>query len=204
MGSYRIISADNHIVEPDDLWTGRIEPEFRDQAPRIVHEEGTGGDWWYCDGRRMLGMAFAGAQAGTRFDEPEALTMDDTFENVRLGGYIPEEHVKDLGPGRRGHERGLSHAWARALQSSGQRALHRPVQDLQRLDSRVLLLRPQAAEGHRHDQPGQHRRGCKGAGALCQAGTGGSDDLRLPRQQKVLSPGSTTPSGRPPRTWRCP
>ncbi len=96
MGSYRIISADNHIVEPDDLWTNRIEPEFRDQAPRIVHEEGTGGDWWYCDGRRMLGMAFAGAQAGTRFDDPEALTMDDTFENVRPGGYIPEEHVKDL------------------------------------------------------------------------------------------------------------
>ena len=37
-----------------------------------------------------------GAQAGRRFDDPETLTREDTFENVLPGGYIPEEHVKDM------------------------------------------------------------------------------------------------------------
>ena len=95
MAGYRVISADSHIVEPTDLWTSRIEPEFRDTAPRIVRDE-DGGDYWRCEGKNLLGVAFAGAQAGTRFEEPEKLTINDTFENVRPGGYIPEEHLKDM------------------------------------------------------------------------------------------------------------
>ena len=39
MGDYRIISADNHVFEPRDLWTTRLEPKFRDRAPRIVSIE---------------------------------------------------------------------------------------------------------------------------------------------------------------------
>ncbi len=39
---------------------------------------------------------FSGAQAGRRFEEPENLSLLATFEDVRPGGYIPEEHVKDL------------------------------------------------------------------------------------------------------------
>ncbi len=32
MASYKLISADSHIVEPPDLYTSRIEPRFRDRA----------------------------------------------------------------------------------------------------------------------------------------------------------------------------
>ena len=35
MAEYKLISADSHIVEPPDMYTGRIEPRFRDRAPRI-------------------------------------------------------------------------------------------------------------------------------------------------------------------------
>ena len=31
-----------------------------------------------------------------RFEEPESLILSDRVENVRPGGYIPEEHVKDM------------------------------------------------------------------------------------------------------------
>ena len=55
MAGYRIISADDHIVEPQDLWTTRLDSKFRDQAPRIMREEGS--DWWYCEGRKLIGMA---------------------------------------------------------------------------------------------------------------------------------------------------
>ena len=95
MGSYRIISADSHVVEPDGLWINTIEPEFKDKAPRIVRFE-TGGDFWVCNDQRFLGMAFSGAQAGVRFENPGELRQDEVFENVRPGGYIPEEHVKDM------------------------------------------------------------------------------------------------------------
>ena len=37
MPSYRVISSDNHIVEPPDLWTSRIEPKYRDRCPQLVN-----------------------------------------------------------------------------------------------------------------------------------------------------------------------
>ncbi len=94
MANYRIISTDSHVYEPPDVWAGRIEPKFKDQAPQVVHLEDMG-DWWFCNGHKLVG-AFAGAQTGRRFEEPEKLTRADVFENVRPGGYIPEEHVKDM------------------------------------------------------------------------------------------------------------
>ena len=96
MSNYRIISSDNHVFEPPDLWTSRIESKFKDRAPQ-VHREADG-DWWYCDGLKVLGtgFGFGGAQTGRRFDEAEKLTHGDVFENVRPGGYIPEEQIKDM------------------------------------------------------------------------------------------------------------
>ena len=96
MPGLRIISSDNHIYEPPDLWLDRIDPKFRDRAPRIVREEDA--DWWHCDGKKVLGsgIGFGGAQAGRRFEDVATLTVEDVFENVRPGGYIPEEHIKDM------------------------------------------------------------------------------------------------------------
>ena len=94
MPSYRVISSDNHIVEPPDLWTSRIEPKYRDRCPQLV-DAGDGGQVWVCDGVRGNTPA-QGAQTGMRFEKPEDLTRVETFENVRPGGYIPEEHVKDM------------------------------------------------------------------------------------------------------------
>ena len=95
MPDYRIISSDDHVIEPPDLWTSRIEPQFRERAPHLVRME-DGGDWWVCEDRRTGTHAGAGAQAGRRFEEPEKLTRTDVIENSRPGGYIPEEHVKDM------------------------------------------------------------------------------------------------------------
>ena len=96
MANYRIISSDNHVFEPPDLWLNRIDSKYKDRAPRVHREED--GDWWYCDGQKVLGtgFGFAGAQTGRRFDEAESLTNADFFENIRPGGYIPEEQIKDM------------------------------------------------------------------------------------------------------------
>ena len=29
------VSADGHVVEPSDLWTTRLDRQFRDRAPRV-------------------------------------------------------------------------------------------------------------------------------------------------------------------------
>ena len=93
MSDYRVISSDNHVFEPADLWTSRAEKRIKDRVPRIVRQES--GDWWYCDNHRLIGTA-PGSQTGMRFEEPEKLTITSTYEEVRPGGYIPEKHIKDM------------------------------------------------------------------------------------------------------------
>src|SRR5438132_11721149 len=94
MSGYRIISSDNHIFEPADLWTTRAEAKLRDRAPRVVRE--VDGDWWYCDNHRVIGMG-AGAQTGMRFGQSDQLRRTTTFDHVRPGGYIPIGiHVFDV------------------------------------------------------------------------------------------------------------
>ena len=93
MASYRVISSDSHIVEPPDLWTSRMGSRFGDRAPHVVSEEEN--DFWYVDGSQS-GSFGGGTQAGTRFQEPEVLSYNGRMDNVRPGGYIPDEHVKDM------------------------------------------------------------------------------------------------------------
>ena len=80
MADYRVISSDNHVFEPVDLWTSRADSKFKDRVPHIKRLED--GDWWFCDGHKAMG-AFAGAQTGRRFEEPEMLSMLGTYDDVR-------------------------------------------------------------------------------------------------------------------------
>ena len=94
MAGYKVISSDDHVYEPADLWTSRIGAKFGDRCPRVVREDGQ--DWWYCDGEKILGFEGGGEQLGWRFTTPEKLTRGGRSENVRPGAYIPEERVKDM------------------------------------------------------------------------------------------------------------
>src|SRR5918994_1495996 len=44
----RIISVDDHVVEPPDLWTTRLPSQYQDKGPRVVRDRAkfsfTGGD----------------------------------------------------------------------------------------------------------------------------------------------------------------
>ena len=94
MSGYRIISSDSHVVEPPDLWTGRIDSKFKGREPRVVRL-GDGTDRWFTDGIKGQSMA-VGAQAGVRLEDPGKLGGLFTFEDVRPGAYVPEEQVKDM------------------------------------------------------------------------------------------------------------
>ena len=93
MADHRVIPSDNHVFEPVDLWTSRAEPKFKD---RVLHVERLEeGDWWFCDGLNVAAVG-PGTNTGVRFETPETLTFEARIEDVRPGGYIPEEHVKDM------------------------------------------------------------------------------------------------------------
>ena len=93
MAGYNVISSDNHVFEPLDLWTSRAEPKYKDRMPHLERLED--GDWWYSDGYRITGNS-AGAQAGVRFEDQSKLALTSPAEEIRPGGYIPAEHIKDM------------------------------------------------------------------------------------------------------------
>ena len=95
MSNYKIISQDNHVIEPIDLWTSRAEPKYAWRVPH-VEDLGEQGDWWMCDGRKIIGVTGGSANVGNRFLDPDAKGGSFKVEDVHPGGWIPEEHVKDL------------------------------------------------------------------------------------------------------------
>ena len=50
MAEYKLISADSHIVEPPDMYTGRIEPRFRDR-PMGIRRDAEGLEYLEIAGR---------------------------------------------------------------------------------------------------------------------------------------------------------
>lgn len=46
-----MISVDDHVLEPPDVWQSRISAKFRDRAPKLI--SGSDGEWWEYDGRRV-------------------------------------------------------------------------------------------------------------------------------------------------------
>jgi hypothetical protein len=80
MGAFKVISADSHIVEPP-----RIEPKFRERAPRIERHKTPVGreyDAWVLDGVQV-GTLGAVMQAGQRFEDPSQIDFLGVWEDVR-------------------------------------------------------------------------------------------------------------------------
>ncbi len=98
MADYKLISADSHIVEPPDLYASRIEPKFRDCAPRMKRQEtpaGTPYDAWFIDDMQVATLG-AVIQAGKRFEDPSQIDFLGIWEDVRQAAYDPHEMLKEL------------------------------------------------------------------------------------------------------------
>ncbi len=66
---YRLISADTHVLEPADLWTARVDKQYRDRVPRIEWLDKGGA--WIIEGAKEP-ISFGWTMAAGR--PPEALT----------------------------------------------------------------------------------------------------------------------------------
>ena len=88
----RLISSDDHIIEPPYLWTDRVPEDERERVPHVRRVGDV--DRWIVAGRPTVSFA-GGVNTGQRFDDPTKLRTDATFDEVREGAYLPDQHMAD-------------------------------------------------------------------------------------------------------------
>ena len=88
--TYKVVSADSHVVEPHDLWQRYAPAEFQDRVPRLVRGE-------TCD--KLVGEDYVGdvgLLAGCLRKDEDVRVEGRWDEDVFPGGYDPHQRVKDL------------------------------------------------------------------------------------------------------------
>ncbi len=86
-----LISVDDHILEPPNVWQDRIPAKYRDDAPRMV--AGDDGEVWVYDGKRIPTSGLSAA-AGRKKEEfsPKPLSYSD----MRPGCYDSVARLADM------------------------------------------------------------------------------------------------------------
>ena len=108
-----IISVDDHVTEPPDLWTSRLPAKFRDRGPqvrrdkilvpkdareggtRFGHAEGIVGDYWVYDGKPCGGILSPITHA-VGFDENKIEHRPMTYDEIHPGSWKQAERLADM------------------------------------------------------------------------------------------------------------
>ena len=81
---FRVIDADGHFYEPEDLWDNYLSPEFQDRRPKVA---------------RMLGnsmVQFEGEEGGVSRSDKLFSEMDNKFGHAFRDGWTLESRIKDM------------------------------------------------------------------------------------------------------------
>jgi hypothetical protein len=107
----KIVSADDHVVEPPNVWTDRLPAKYRDVGPRIVRaptaemsfyggkfsyrmgDEGPVADWWLYEDLQWPHTRL-GACAG--FDPDDVHVVPITYDEMRPGCYEQPARLADM------------------------------------------------------------------------------------------------------------
>jgi predicted TIM-barrel fold metal-dependent hydrolase len=86
-----LISVDDHILEPPNLWVDRVPAKDRDRAPHMIEQDGV--DYWVYDGNQYPSSGLS-AVAGKSKEEfsPEPLP----YSEMRPGCYDPVARLEDM------------------------------------------------------------------------------------------------------------
>lgn len=89
---YTILSVDDHLVEPQETFEGRMPAKFAEQGPRII-EEADGSEVWLMEDRKIPN-AGANANVGRPYSE---YTHEPTrFDQMRRGAWDVRARVHDM------------------------------------------------------------------------------------------------------------
>src|SRR4029450_132662 len=106
----KIISVDDHVVEPADVWQKRLPKKYVDVGPRVVraplgemtfvggnfsYEKGEGNpcDWWHYEDKKIPQTRLS---AAVGFDRDEVKITAITYEEMRPGCYDPKARLEDM------------------------------------------------------------------------------------------------------------
>jgi len=88
-----LVSVDDHVVEPPDLFESRLSGADLEYAPRIVHKDDVEADVWVFQGIEIPNVGL-NAVAGR---PPEEYGFEPTaFDEIRRGAYDIHERVRDM------------------------------------------------------------------------------------------------------------
>jgi predicted TIM-barrel fold metal-dependent hydrolase len=89
-----LVSADDHVVEPPNVWQDRLPAKHREAGPRLVEENGY--EFWVFEGSRRPSRGLE-ATAGKRFEEFSPLPL--TYKEMRSGCYDVRARIADMDEG---------------------------------------------------------------------------------------------------------
>jgi len=123
-GLPKVISVDDHVVEPPHVWQDRLPSRMRAQGPRVeraqwgdfsldgpgatysggMTDDGTWGDYWLYEDRliyvhkRHVAIPLDATPGGDvrRFDRTRMFMAALTYDDMRPGCYEPKARVEDL------------------------------------------------------------------------------------------------------------
>jgi predicted TIM-barrel fold metal-dependent hydrolase len=87
-----IVSVDDHIVEPPNLWQDRVPAKYKDIAPRVITDDQGREFWVYEDLRQETGGL--GASAGRRKEDITAVGFP--YADMRPGCYDAAARLIDM------------------------------------------------------------------------------------------------------------
>jgi hypothetical protein len=88
-----LISVDDHLVEPPDMFIGRVPARFADRAPRVMTADNGRTEFWLYDGKQhfKVGLnAVVGKPLHQRTFDPAR------FDEMRTGAYDIHARVHDM------------------------------------------------------------------------------------------------------------
>ncbi len=95
LDDFILISVDDHLIEPPDLFVNHLDATYLDRAPKLVRND-EGNDVWVF-GDLVMETAALNAVAGR---PPEEFGMEpQSLDEVRPGCYDVHERVKDMNAG---------------------------------------------------------------------------------------------------------
>jgi len=87
-----LVSVDDHVVEPPDMFQRALPSPYRERAPRVVRKK-DGSDVWVFDGKQIPNLAL-NAVVGR---PPEEYGMEPTsYEQIRPGCWNVHERIRDM------------------------------------------------------------------------------------------------------------
>jgi len=93
--SAKLMSADDHLIEPPHLWVDRVPAAHRDRCPRVVEVENGREAWLYEDELTFVMMGSCRALDGFP-PTGDARTGSARFDEIRPGCYDPVERLNDM------------------------------------------------------------------------------------------------------------